>query len=46
MADLIATQIRLTAEQHEALRVLSFNTKISSSEHIRRAIDEYLKGKD
>lgn len=40
--DLIATQIRLTPEQHEALRQLAFNTKVSTSEHIRRAVTEYL----
>jgi len=41
--DLIPTQIRLTPEQHEALRKLAYDTKISSSEHIRRAVEAYLK---
>lgn len=41
--DLKPTQIRLTPNQHEALRKLSFDTRLSSSEHIRRAIAEYLE---
>jgi len=42
-ADLVITQIRLTPEQYEALRKLSFDSKKSISEHIRRAVDAYLK---
>ena len=33
----------LDDKQHETLRKLAFDTKLSISEHIRRAIDEYLK---
>ena len=36
------TLIRLTPEQYENLRRLSFDTKIPIAEHIRRAVDEYL----
>jgi len=35
--------IRLEDEQYETLRKLSFNTKISMAEHIRRALEKYLK---
>lgn len=36
------TLIRLTPEQYETLRRLSFDTKTPIAEHIRRAVDEYL----
>lgn len=36
------TLIHLTAQQHEALRTLAFETKSTMSEHIRTAIDNYL----
>lgn len=37
------TMVYLEEEQHEALRILAFETKVTMSEHIRQAIDEYLK---
>jgi len=37
------TMIYLTDEQHEALRKLAYETKITMSEHIRQALEAYLK---
>lgn len=36
------TLIRLTPEQYETLRRLSYDSKTPIAEHIRRAVDEYL----
>lgn len=33
----------LTEEQHEALRKLAFETRLSIAEHIRKAVDMYLE---
>jgi hypothetical protein len=33
----------LTNEQHETLRTLAFNTRLPITEHIRKAVNEYLK---
>lgn len=40
--DLISLTVRIYKEQHEALRKLSFDTRISIAEHLRQAITEYL----
>lgn len=40
---LIRKNIQLTEEQNEALRKLSFDTRLSESEHIRIALEKYLK---
>jgi predicted DNA-binding protein len=40
-----AVSFRLTPEQHETLRKISFETRIPISELIRKAIEkEYMKG--
>ena len=39
----IRKNIQLLPEQAEELRLLAFETRESESEHIRRALDEYLK---
>lgn len=38
--------VMLDEKQHEILRKLAFDTKLSISEHIRRAVDEYLARKE
>lgn len=40
---LVSLTVRLSREQHEVLRKVSFDTRISIAEHIRRAIEKYLK---
>ena len=35
--------VLISEEAHESLRKLSFDTRLSIVEHIRRAIDDYLK---
>jgi predicted DNA-binding protein len=40
------TMIYITKEQHEALRTLAFETKLTMSDHIRQAIDAYLAKKE
>lgn len=37
------TMIYLEDDQHEALRKLAFDTKLTMAEHIRRAIKYYLE---
>ena len=39
----IRKNIQLKEDQAEELRLLAFETRISESEHIRRALDAYLK---
>jgi predicted transcriptional regulator len=34
--------IQIEAEQAEALRTLAYESRISESEHIRRALQEYI----
>lgn len=43
MVDQKRIPVLLTEEQHEALRKLSYETRESMSEIIRKAIDAYLK---
>ncbi len=40
--ELISLTVRLPREQYEALRKLSFDSRESIAEHIRRALREYL----
>ncbi len=39
----VSMTTRLSREQHEALRKLSFDTRISIAEHLRQAVTEYLE---
>jgi len=39
---LVRKNIQVTEEQSEALRKLAYETRVSESEHIRRAIEAYL----
>lgn len=39
---MIRKNIQITEVQEEALRKLAFKTRLSESEHIRRALDLYL----
>lgn len=41
--DLVPVPVRLTPTLYEALRKLSFETRIPMAEHVRRAVDDYLK---
>lgn len=40
---MIRKNIQLTEKQNEQLRKLAFNTRLSESEHIRMALEKYLK---
>lgn len=42
---MIRTQILITEPQKRALEALAQETKLTISEHVRRAIDEYLERK-
>ena len=41
---MIRKNVQLTSAQNEKLNKLSKETEICTSEHIRRAIDEYIHG--
>lgn len=40
----VKTQVYLTPEQHEALRRLAFERRVSVTELVRQAVDTYLGG--